>query len=218
MIATLHYVLDPMCSWCWAFRPHWRRVVAWLPEGVAVRYVMGGLAPDSDQPMSPAMQRHLQSVWRLIAERTGAQFNFEFWTRCQPRRSTYPACRAVVAAALQRDSAEAAMIEAIQDAYYMQARNPSDRDTLLELAAEIGLDPEHFARDLDADAVAERLQADFATRDRFGVQGFPSLILAPNGATGYAVAWGYSEAPDVIDRLTRVLREVEAASPEKTGA
>ena len=32
------------------------------------------------------------------------------------------------------------MISAIQHAYYLQARNPSNADTLIALAAEIGLD------------------------------------------------------------------------------
>jgi hypothetical protein len=27
----------------------------------------------------------------------GTKFNFEFWSRCRPRRATYPACRAVIA-------------------------------------------------------------------------------------------------------------------------
>ena len=34
------------------------------------------------------------------------------------------------------------MIEAIQRAYYLEARNPSDRSTLLDLADNLGLDPD----------------------------------------------------------------------------
>ncbi len=211
--ATLSYVLDPMCSWCWAFRPHWKRVLGALPADVDVRYVMGGLAPDSDNPMPQAMQEHLKSTWRQVAERTGAQFNFDFWIRCRPRRSTYPACRAVLAAGLQNEQAVAEMIDAIQRAYYAEARNPSDVETLVALAEEIGLEGERFSADLDSDAVAERLRADFWTRDRFGVQGFPSVIVQLDAQAAYAVAWGYAEADAVIERLNAVLNG--AATPRR---
>jgi protein-disulfide isomerase-like protein with CxxC motif len=57
----------------------------------------------------------------------GTEFNFDFWTKCQPRRDTYKACRAVIAASQQ--NAEEAMIEAIQKAYYLRAMNPSEHDS-----------------------------------------------------------------------------------------
>jgi hypothetical protein len=50
-VTTLVYVHDPMCSWCWGFDPVLRELVSSLPEGVAVRRLLGGLAPDSDEPM-----------------------------------------------------------------------------------------------------------------------------------------------------------------------
>ena len=64
---TLYYVIDPMCSWCWAFKPEWEKVRAGLPQDVGVRYVMGGLAPDSDEPMPAQMRDYLQNVWRTIS-------------------------------------------------------------------------------------------------------------------------------------------------------
>lgn len=201
--ATLYYVLDPMCSWCWAFNPHWQQVRGRLPQDMEYRYVMGGLAPDSDEPMPMPMREHLQSIWRTIAERTGATFNYEFWSRCTPRRSTYPACRAVIAAGLQDESKTERMIAVIQQAYYMEARNPSDASVLSECAAAIGLDSERFAADIAGAAVNERLQQDFALRDRFGVQGFPSLVLHYR-ENYYPISSGYCDAQDVLDRVTTV--------------
>ena len=40
------------------------------------------------------------------------------------------------------------MTLAIQKAYYMQARNPSDYETLIELAGEIGADKTKFSKDI----------------------------------------------------------------------
>jgi putative protein-disulfide isomerase len=178
MATELLYIHDPMCSWCWAFRPAFTALAAQLPAGLPIRRVVGGLAPDSDQPMPQAMRSRLMDVWRTIQETVpGTRFNFAFWEKCTPRRSTFNACRAVLAAARMSPGHEDLMIEAIQHAYYLDARNPSDVDTLIELAAEIGLDHERFSAEIAGDGVEARLreEVDFARSGPF--HGFPSLAI-----------------------------------------
>lgn len=176
MPATLYYIHDPMCSWCWGFAPTWVRIREALPEDVRVEYVLGGLAPDTDDPMPAEMRRYLQQTWRTIAKRLGTEFNFAFWESCQPRRSTYPACRAVVAA--DQQGARDAMIDAIQRAYYLQARNPSDDETLVELAGELGLDPVAFEAALNDPRTQRELERQLALGQSLGGRAFPSLIYA----------------------------------------
>ena len=118
---------------------------AQLPTDVTLRKVVGGLAPDNDQPMPEEMRMKVKGFWRTIQETVpGTRFNFAFWENCTPRRSTYNACRAVLAAARLSPRHEDLMIEAIQHAYYLDARNPSDVATLTDLAGTIGLDRERF--------------------------------------------------------------------------
>jgi putative protein-disulfide isomerase len=175
-MAILYHVHDPMCSWCWGFRRSWDLLRSTLPTSVTVADVMGGLAPDCDKPMPLEQQKTIAGYWQKIAEQTGAQFNFDFWKDCQPRRSTYPACRAVLAAAKQH--AEQSMIDAIQQAYYMRAMNPSDSSTLIALAAELGLDEERFSRDLASPETESELEKNFALRRTLGVYSFPSLVFS----------------------------------------
>ncbi|WP_029132295.1 DsbA family protein [Sedimenticola selenatireducens] len=182
MNSRLYYVHDPMCSWCWAFRPVMAQITEALPSGLSLVRLLGGLAPDSDEPMPGQLQDYLQATWRTIEQRVpGTRFNFDFWTHCQPRRSTYPACRAVIAARLQAAEAEPAMILAIQQAYYLHAMNPSDDDTLISLAGEIGLDGGRFARDLNAPATRQQLEQEILLGRSIGAEGFPSLILEHQG-------------------------------------
>lgn len=176
--AELLHVHDPMCSWCWAFRPVWDALAAQLPAEVTVRRVVGGLASDSDVPMPYDMQQHLQGIWRTIEQRVpGTRFNYAFWEVCTPRRSTYNACRAVLAAARLAPALEDAMILAIQQAYYLQARNPSDIGTLVDLAVELGLDPVGFTAELSGEAVARLLREDLALARNAPINGFPGLAL-----------------------------------------
>jgi putative protein-disulfide isomerase len=177
MPARLYYFLDPMCSWCWAFRPALHVVEKNLPSGISLVRVLGGLAPDTDAPMPQAMRDKLQAIWRTIQVQVpGTKFNFAYWQVCTPRRSTYRACRAVIAASQQGDHGPA-IIEAIQRAYYREARNPSDRSTLIELAKALGLDAARFAQDLDHPATQAELERQIALTKDYGVTGFPTLVL-----------------------------------------
>jgi len=180
--AVLYYVHDPMCSWCWAFRPVWTELQALLPDAVQVKYLLGGLAADSDIVMDADTQAMIRRHWRVIEKRVpGSRFNDEFWITCSPRRSTYPACRAVIAARQQDQGLEDAMILAIQQAYYLQARNPSDDDVLIDLAAQMGLDCVQFRRDLNAPEVQLILQHEIQMARGMGAHGFPCLIYEQDG-------------------------------------
>lgn len=172
------YVHDPMCSWCWAFHPQFDRLQQALPENIGVMRLLGGLAPDSDEPMPEAMCRHLKEVWQTIRRTVpGTEFNFEFWDNCTPRRSTYPACRAVIAARNQGQDRDQAMTQAIQQAYYLDARNPSDDSVLIEIAANLGLDVQQFSEDLNSSKTQCTLHGEIALSRNLGITGFPSLLL-----------------------------------------
>jgi putative protein-disulfide isomerase len=203
----LYYVHDPMCSWCWAFRPVWTAIRARLPSAITPQRVLGGLATDTREPMPEALRTYIQDTWRRIERSVpGTKFNFEFWSRCRPRRSTYPACRAVIAAIAQGPHFEEPMIEAIQRAYYFEAQNPSDDETLIALGDAIGLDRERLAQALiDPATQAELLrQIEFAAR--LGACGFPSLFLEDE--RGHRpVAFDYNDPAVVLNHLgLRILR------------
>jgi len=178
MPSNLYYVHDPMCSWCYGFGPMLEKLMAALPADVRITRLLGGLAPDCDAPMSPEMRMRLQQTWHRIQHRLpGTLFNFDFWTRCEPRRSTWPACRAVIAARRQEPEFDLSMTRAIQHAYYRQARNPSRTDTLIELAGEIGADTDRFAAALDAPETRLALQQEMEQARALGADSFPALVL-----------------------------------------
>ena len=201
MTATLYYIHDPMCSWCWGFLPTWRQIRAQLPAELPVVYLLGGLAPDTQALMSQDMQTKLQQTWHTISQRLGTQFNFDFWTVCQPRRSTYPACRAVLAA--QQQDAGNTMTTAIQHAYYLDAKNPSDDATLVELAKEIGLDTARFAQQLNDPATQHELARQIAQGQALGAQGFPSLIYS-NDTGNHFIRHDYLDPEVTLDQIRRL--------------
>lgn len=45
------YVMDPMCAWCYGFQPELDRFLDTFPSA-NVDWMMGGLAPDTQEPMN----------------------------------------------------------------------------------------------------------------------------------------------------------------------
>jgi putative protein-disulfide isomerase len=194
-----------MCSWCWGFAPTFQRLCAQLPNPVGVQRLLGGLAPDSDQSMPSEMREYLQMTWHRIAERIpGTRFNFDFWQECEPRRSTWPACRAVIAARRLDAKSEERMIAAIQRAYYLEARNPSNEDTLIELAIETGLDAGRFAQLLDDDDTHGGLAEELAHARSIGADSFPSLRLLI-GTDAWPVPVDYNGTASMLDTVNSLL-------------
>ena len=206
MKTTLIYVHDPMCSWCWGFSDVYQKLVEQLPEEIEVLRLLGGLAPDSDVPMPESMQAMLQQAWQRIETMIpGKQFNFDFWSQCVPRRSTYPACRAVIAAREQGDQYDVIMTQAIQQAYYQQARNPSDDATLIELAGEIGLDQHRFASQLLDAKTHQQLLDEINTARSIGIDSFPSLMME-HGGQYYPVLSNYTNVDQILNQINANMR------------
>jgi putative protein-disulfide isomerase len=205
MNTTLIYVHDPMCSWCWGFTDVYEQLLDLLPAEIKVRRLLGGLAPDSDVPMPESMQAMLQETWRRIeAMIPGKKFNFDFWSQCSPRRSTYPACRAVIAAREQGEQYDPIMTQAIQQAYYQQARNPSDQETLIKLATEIGLDAERFTTQLLDAQTHQQLLEEINSARAIGLDSFPSLMLEHSGQYTPILA-NYTNADLILSQINASL-------------
>jgi len=185
MSTKLYYIYDPMCSWCWGYRPVWDLLQQHLPKSIAVEYVVGGLAADSDSAMPIAQQQMIQNHWRTIEQKLGTRFNHDFWRDNTPRRSTYNACRAAIAA--NKQSCQEPMIDAIQQAYYLRALNPSDVDVLVRVATELSertsntLDVAQFITDINSSETNNELANQVSLARELTQQGFPSLVLEIDG-------------------------------------
>ena len=109
------------------------------------------------------------------------RFNYDFWTSCEPKRSTYPACRAVICAKQQHPDFENLMIYGIQKSYYLEAQNPSNDDVLINIAESLGLDTDKFKIDLKSSQVNEILLNEIKLARSMDMNSMPSLALQING-------------------------------------
>ncbi|WP_057830789.1 DsbA family protein [Colwellia sp. TT2012] len=185
MSTKLYYLHDPMCSWCWGYRPVWDELQKNLPASISVEYVAGGLAADSNEPMPIAQQDMIQNHWRTITKKLGTSFNHDFWRDNMPRRSTYNACRAAISA--HKQACQKPMIDAIQQGYYLRALNPADLEVLIALAKvlsqqqSVNLDIAQFTHDISSAETDKELARQVNLARQLSQQGFPALVLESKG-------------------------------------
>lgn len=210
MTATLIYCYDPMCSWCWGFRPTWTALQKALAkridrEELVIQPMLGGLAPDSDVPMPMAMRQKLEATWQRIASELGTEFNYGFWRNTEPRRSTYPANRACMVA---RDgNLEMEMYHAIQQAYYLEAKNPSNLDVLADCAEQIGLSRDGFLHNMHYVQQEGLLEKEIENARHIGLNSFPSLALLI-GEQLLHIPINYQDHQPMLDLIEQRLKEV----------
>jgi putative protein-disulfide isomerase len=205
MNTSLYYIHDPLCSWCYAFKTSLSALKQALPPDIKFKRLLGGLAPDSTEPMPLALQQSIQQAWHRIEQTVpGVKFNFAFWSNNTPIRSTYPACRSLLAARKQGIEFEDRLLARIQEVYYQQAQNPALDSTLFECASQIGLDRDQFELDYRSHEIDRQLQQEIKTARSFGVCSYPSLILEQNGKIS-PVAVDYLNYRTMLDDIERRL-------------
>ncbi len=206
----LIYCYDPMCSWCWGFQPTWKvlqqELGPLLETGeITIRPLLGGLASDSNDPMPTEIQAMLKSTWQRIESQLGTEFNYDFWTNCQPRRSTYPACRACLVA--RNKGLESEITAAIETAYYLEAKNASDIETLALCAEQVGMHRASFISAMHETKVSGRLEAEIQEARQMGLNSFPSLAVIANDRIVH-IELDYQNPQKMAAEIKRVLTKL----------
>ena len=202
---TLYYIYDPMCSWCYAFEQSLATLKKQLAAELSFKAVIGGLAPDSKMPMPVETQAMIQQAWQQIESTVpNVRFNFNFWTKNTAYRSTYPACRAILAAENQSPEHAEAMRKVIQHAYYQEARNPSLDDVLIACATQLSLDTKLFSKDLQSPAIKKKLSEHIQFSRLLGVSSYPSLRLILEDEI-YTIPLDYIDTVPTINHINKLI-------------
>lgn len=182
MNARLLYVMDPMCSWCWGFAPVFDALAAQAEAaGVALHLVAGGLRPGTAQALDHGTRDYILRHWQAVAERTGQAFRFDGALPPGFVYDTEPASRALVAVRSLAPDKTWPLVQAIQQAFYVEGLDVTRPAQLVELAEQVGVPRRAFAEAFDSPAQRAATQADFARVQNLGIAGFPTLLAERHG-------------------------------------
>ena len=210
-MATLIYIADPMCSWCYGFGPELSRLIEGLP-GIPLEIMVGGLRTNNEEVMDAASKATLRSHWRQVQETSGLPFSDDGLAPDGFIYNTEQACRAVVAARMLAPHATFAVFQAIQHAFYADGLNVTQGEVLAKVAADaltkagFPIDVAKFQAMWASEAVIAATETDFVQTKRWGVNGFPTLVLE-RGEKLDLVTSGYVKTEALVEKLQALIEQ-----------
>jgi putative protein-disulfide isomerase len=206
-LPRLIYFADTMCSWCYGFAPEMNRVMLDMGERISLILQSGGLRPFHTEVLSEADKPRFRGYRERVQEATDQPFDWAFFDRDGYIMDTEPASRAVVTMRTLAIDQAYAYMHAIQRAYFAMNDDIRQTEVLAGYAQQFDVDPALFSEQFASDAMKQATLQDFALAKRFGVDGFPTLVLLKDRAA-YQITKGYQKADAVIESLERALAHV----------
>lgn len=188
--ATVTYLFDPLCGWCYAAAPVLARLQA--TPGVQVALAPTGLfAGAGARPMDAQFAAYAWANDQRIAQLTGQPFSQAYREQvlAQPagRFDSGPATLALTAVAQTEPARELEALQAFQRARYVDGRDTTAPTVLADVLTTLGL---HAAAALVREptdalraAMLQRVAAARADMQALGAQGVPQLAVG-DAATG----------------------------------
>lgn len=182
--ATLHYLYDPLCGWCYGAAPLVKAARSVLP---VIAHAGGMMAGAQREPVTPELRAYVMPHDRRIAQLTGQPFGDAYFNGLLRETSAVFDSAPPIAAILTAEKIAGRgldLLSRLQTAHYVEGRRIADRAVLIELAGSLSLDPTVFGQTFDSVAREETQPHIVETRllmSRLGAQGFPSFALERDG-------------------------------------
>ncbi|TBR39630.1 MULTISPECIES: DsbA family protein [Dyella] len=185
--ATLHYIHDPLCGWCYAAQPLVSAAMRQLGARVDLILHAGGLFAEP-RTLDHELGEHIAHSDERIAQLSGQFFGKPYLEGLLADPTTVlfslPPITAILAARSIDASLAYPMLVAIQAAHYQRGLRVVDPDILVEMAEELAIDGDTFrqsyARVRSTDLL-EHIEASRRLLNEVHGHGFPTLVLEVHG-------------------------------------
>jgi predicted DsbA family dithiol-disulfide isomerase len=174
---------DVACPWCYIGKRRFESALAQFEHRDEVKIVWRSfeLAPDAPNTSEDTLNEMLAKKYGMSLQRAmdanqqvtslAASEGLDYHLEKARYGNTFDAHRLIHLAA--EYNLQDAMKERLLKAYFSDGLAVSDRDTLVQLAAETGIDPEKARSVLASDAYASDVRADEQRAGTFGISGVP---------------------------------------------
>jgi len=199
------YVTDPLCLWCYGMAPDLEDFYVSLPSDIECITINGGLFPANKARIADKFFRdYLKKAAVQVTEYTGQIFGDPFWKLLETpgfRYDTEPSAKASVAVKkLKDDASMRAFIHQLQNAVFIEGKNPNEENILADIAELQGVDRKDFLLAFNSSDNNQETHNEYKQALEMGVKGFPALIYI-HEEKGYGLAAGYSPKSQLFDTL-----------------
>lgn len=184
------YVTDPICSSCWGIEPQLRKLKLEYGSIFEMQYCMGGLLPSWDYFSSGGISKpsDVAGHWDAASAHYEMPIDGDVWLE-DPLSSSYPPSIAVKAAQIQDQEKAIRFLRKIREMLFLEKRNITRWEYLLEAAISVGLDAIKFEQDF-AQPAKRLFEDDLNLSKGLGVRGFPTLFITDR-TNNQIVLYGY---------------------------
>ncbi|MBS4174360.1 DsbA family oxidoreductase [Bacillus sp. FJAT-49736] len=178
---------DFVCPFCYIGKRHFEEALKQFEGKSNVEVVFKSFELDPNAKLHYDMDMHhlLAAKYGMSLEqakaanenvgRQAAQVGLTYHFDTMKPTNTFNAHRLTHFAAQHGKMTE--MAERLFKAYFTESRHIGEHETLKELAAEIGLDPEKVSEMLNGDAFSKEVRADEQEAGMLGIQGVPFFVI-----------------------------------------
>ncbi|MEQ5208192.1 DsbA family protein [Proteus vulgaris] len=183
----LHYVYDPLCGWCYGIAPLIEVVSNIFPD--AIKLHGGGLfTPTRAVTGGQSWKEHVTPIDERISQLSGQVFSHAYRDTLgnteMVLNSLLPISAILVAQIMGKR--DVYLLKALQEAYYLDGLNISDKNTLLFIVKKLGFDVEQFASllsEINEAQTQQHLSQTQQLMSQVNGRGFPTLFI--EDAQGY---------------------------------
>jgi predicted DsbA family dithiol-disulfide isomerase len=182
---TVEIWSDVVCPWCYIGKRRFEAALAEFPHEVETVWRSFELDPGAPPTREHTATEHLAAKYGMSLEQAQASHaqmtelaaaeGLEYHFETARGGNSFDAHRLIHLAAAHGRQAEAQ--ERMMRAYFTEGVAIGDRERLVALAGDLGLDVDEARSVLESDAYADAVREDENLAQRIGIQGVPFFVL-----------------------------------------
>ncbi len=170
----IYVFIDPLCPECWALEPVLKKLRLEYGVYFRLRHVLIGKLSNLND--IPKKREAIADYWEKTASRTGMSCDGSLWIE-NPITSPYIVSIAIKAAELQGKKQGLRFLRKVQELVFLEKRNISDIQILVDCAKGASLDVDEFLQDIHSESAAKAFQCDLKITSEMEVTESPSLVF-----------------------------------------
>jgi predicted DsbA family dithiol-disulfide isomerase len=201
---------DVQCPWCYIGKRKFERAVEIFDGDVEVEYHSFELAPDTPVDYAGSTTDYLMNKYGMPAEQVAqmqervagiaASVGLDYHLESTQQTNTVKAHELLHLA--KKHGLQEPMKERLLKAYFIEGKHVGRIPDLVELAAEVGLDPAEVEVALTSSQYLPDVKADMAQARAYGISGVPFFVI--DGKYGIS---GAQETQTFVDALNEAVTE-----------
>ncbi|WP_162053578.1 DsbA family protein [Pontibacter pamirensis] len=212
--ATLLYIQDALCGWCYGMSPVILQLYKAHRQDYNFVVLSGGMVRGSNvQPIS-GMSNYIRQASKQLEQVTGVKQTQAYHENILDK-GTYitnsePPAIALLILKEQFPEQQVLLAAAIQNVHFVEGKDLNEVETYLPVVRQFGASEEDFKKKFTDKDYTDMARQEFELVEKWGISGFPAVVCEA-GEKLYLVAQGYQPYDQLTETLERIQQEASEA-------